>query len=188
MLGGKLDSKPSLEPIDPSKIKSMRQNSVRNSQSSLKGDSRGLGGATPSLQSSGKFDQFSSNTPSKKRNDTMRQSGRSVGKFGHTKMGSSTSAFDKQSLKSGSVRDAKEDSFDLEDFDEIVEKIQLESAIHEQKRSVRQVLKQDEEDYKDSFLIKFFENQGEEFNWDGSDRGNSLERPPKGSRIAKPPT
>lgn len=55
----------------------------------------------------------------------MRQSGKSVGGFGHkVRMGNSVSNFkgsDGRSMKSGSVRDPKEDSFDLEDFDDIVE-------------------------------------------------------------------
>ena len=59
----------------------------------------------------------------------MRQSGKSVGGFGHkVRMGNSVSNFkgsDGRSMKSGSVRDPKEDSFDLEDFDDIVEQIEL---------------------------------------------------------------
>ena len=58
-----------------------------------------------------------------KRADTLRQTNRSVGKFGNGKMGSSVSNFDNRSLKSGSVKDPKEDSFDLEDFEDIMEKI-----------------------------------------------------------------
>ena len=55
MLGGKLDSKPTLEPIDPKKVRSMRQNSLRASHSSIK-DQRSIGGITPSLQMSSKLE------------------------------------------------------------------------------------------------------------------------------------
>ena len=58
------------------------------------------------------------------RTDTLRQSGKSVGKFAGTKMGASASNFgDARSVKTGSVKDPKDDSFDLEDFDDIIEKI-----------------------------------------------------------------
>ena len=54
-----------------------------------------------------------------------RMSGRSVGRFGATsKMGGSASNFDGQSLKSGSVRgNPNDNSFDLEDLDDLMEKI-----------------------------------------------------------------
>lgn len=130
MLGGK-ESKQTLEPIDPSKVRSMRNGSVRAMKQST---SRLMGGVTPSLQSSGKFEDGIGGTPGSNkrrtgagsiRGDTMRQSGKSVGKFGGTKMGASTSNFgDGRSVKTGSVRDPKDDdSFDLEDFDDIIEKI-----------------------------------------------------------------
>ena len=67
----------------------------------------------------------------RKQNDILlRQTGRSVGKIGTKKMGSSVSNFggtnrDGTSLKSGSVRDPKEDEYDLEDFGDIMESIQL---------------------------------------------------------------
>ena len=39
-------------------------------------------------------------------------------------MGASSSNFgDVKSVKSGSVKDPKDDSFDLEDFDDVIEKI-----------------------------------------------------------------
>ena len=44
-------------------------------------------------------------------------------------------------MKSGSVRDKKEDSFDLEDFDEIMEKINLDKTVAEKKRDVKQIKK-----------------------------------------------
>lgn len=68
-------------------------------------------------------------------------SGRSVGRFGAiSKMGGSTSNFDGQSLKSGSVRGKdNDDSFDLEDIDDLIEKIQLESAIEDKRREIRKV-------------------------------------------------
>ena len=54
-----------------------------------------------------------------------RVAGRSVGRFGATsKMGGNASNFDGQSLKSGSVRGKdNDDSFDLEDLDDLMEKI-----------------------------------------------------------------
>ena len=56
-------------------------------------------------------------------------------------MGASTSAFghtEVKSMKSGSVKgNLNDDSFDLEDFDDIIEKIQLESALEDTKRLVR---------------------------------------------------
>ena len=70
-----------------------------------------------------------------------RMTGRSVGRFGATsKMGGSTSNFDNQSLKSGSVRgNPNDDSFDLEDIDDLIEKIKLESAIEDKRREIRKV-------------------------------------------------
>ena len=148
MLKGGIGSKPSLEPIDPNKVRSIRQNSVRASQSSLNkdkiiGQSPGL---TPSLQASEKFDQtIIGGTPDKrstnKGGNMPRMTGRSVGRFGATsKMGGSTSNFDNQSLKSGSVRgNPNDDSFDLEDIDDLIEKIKLESAIEDKRREIRKV-------------------------------------------------
>ena len=99
MLKGGIGSKPSLEPIDPSKVRSIRQNSVRASQSSLNKEKIiGTSGLTPSLQASEKFDQaIIGGTPDKRStNKAMpRMSGRSVGRFGATsKMGGSISNFD----------------------------------------------------------------------------------------------
>jgi len=71
--------------------------------------------------------------------NTLRQSNRSVGKFGAAT--SSKGGFGGQSMKSGSVRDKKEDSFDLEDFDEIMEKINLDKTVAEKKRDVKQIKK-----------------------------------------------
>ena len=70
-----------------------------------------------------------------------RMSGRSVGRFGATsKIGGSASNFDGQSLKSGSVKgNPNDDSFDLEDLDDLMEKIQLESAIEDKRREIRKV-------------------------------------------------
>jgi len=42
-------------------------------------------------------------------------------------------------MKTGSVRDPKDDSFDLEDFDDIMEKIQLQGMLEEKKRIVKQI-------------------------------------------------
>ena len=67
---GNIGSKPSLEPIDPNKIRSVRQNSVRASQSSLNKGMIGGGqttqGLTPSLQASEKFDKTVGGTPGKR--------------------------------------------------------------------------------------------------------------------------
>ena len=41
-----------------------------------------------------------------------------------------------QSLKSGSVRGGNDSDFDLEDFDDVMEKIQLDGAIEMEKRKV----------------------------------------------------
>ncbi len=73
-------------------------------------------------------------------------------------MGSSVSNFgasqaDGKSFKSGSMRDPKEDSFDLEDFGEVVESIQLQSALEEQKRMIGKVKEEKEDGYKDCFLV-----------------------------------
>lgn len=87
MLGTKPESKPLLEPIDQSKIKSLRGNSVRASQSSLK-SSRNVIGGTPSLRASEKADSIGG-TPGKKSNHGKtsgmgtRASGKSVQKFGN---------------------------------------------------------------------------------------------------------
>jgi len=43
------------------------------------------------------------------------------------------------SMKSGSVRDKQEEEFDLEDFSEIVEKIKLDGAIEDKKRTIRKL-------------------------------------------------
>ena len=189
MLGGKEPYKPTLEPIDPSKVRSMRGSSMRASGSDFRKSARGGAVATPSLQSIEKLD---SGTPQKgvrkdgKRADTMRQSGKSVGKFANTKMGSSHSNFgDAKSVKTGSVRDAKDDSFDLEDFEDIMEKIQLDGALEEQQRVIKKVRKTDNDDYKDNFLVKFFEGQGDFFNIDGE---GSLSPRKNRTRIPVPPT
>jgi len=92
-----------------------------------------------------------------------------VGKSIGIKIGSSSSAFgisDGTSMKSGSVKgNPNDDSFDLEDFDDIVEKIQLESVLEDTKRIVSKVKTEKNDEYKDSFLIKFFETNGDGFNW-----------------------
>lgn len=102
---------------------------------------------------------------------------------------SSSSAFghsDTKSMKTGSVRDKNDDSFDLEDFDDIVEKIKLDAALEEQRQAMRKA-KREDDDYKESFLIKFFETQDDGFNWED-------EKPKKRTaavgttRIAVPPT
>ena len=98
-----------------------------------------------------------------KRSDALRQSGRSVGGFGHkVRMGGSVSNFgrgDAGSVKGSSVRDPKDDSFDLEDFEDVMEQIELQGALAEKKRMVSKVnLQEEEKDYKDSFLVKFFES------------------------------
>ena len=79
-----------------------------------------------------------------RRTNTLRSSaGKSVGnKFGNTKarMGNSVSNFgDAKSMKSGSVRDQKEDDFDLEDFGDIMEMIQLQGKLEEKKREVKKI-------------------------------------------------
>ena len=131
-------------------------------------------------------------TPSKgarndgKRADTLRQSGRSVGKFGNVKMGSSVSNFGAtNSMKSGSVRDPKDDSFDLEDFEDIMEKIQLDGALEEKKQVIKKTRKQDNDEFKDNFLVKFLEEGGDFFNI-GDDKSMSPRK--NRSRIPVPPT
>lgn len=113
-------------------------------------------GATPNVQTTDKF-QLDNNssiggTPGKraangsKVSTTMRQTGKSVGK---TAFGASASrggfgaGNNAQSLKSGSVRDNNDSDFDLEDFADIMEKIQLESAIENKKRNITQLKKKD---------------------------------------------
>lgn len=55
-------------------------------------------------------------------------------------MGNSVSNFgDAKSMKSGSVRDQKEDDFDLEDFGDIMEMIQLQGKLEEKKREVKKI-------------------------------------------------
>jgi len=49
MLGGKEPSKPTLEPIDPSKVRSMRGSSMRASGSDFRKSARVGAVATPSL-------------------------------------------------------------------------------------------------------------------------------------------
>lgn len=87
------DSKPQLEPIDPSKVRSMRNSSLRASHK-LDGSNKKPGanplGATPSLQASDKMSNFDASssiggTPgkraqSKKIGMDLRQTGRSVNK------------------------------------------------------------------------------------------------------------
>lgn len=109
-------------------------------------------------------------------------------------MGQSTSAFgqslDTKSMKSGSVRDnPNDDSFDLEDFDDIMEKIKLDAALEETRQSVRKQ-KPEEDEYKDNFLIKFFETQGDGFNWEEEQRKKKTGAAAKGgsTRIPVPPT
>ena len=177
-----MDSKPTLEPIDQSKLRTTRQNSVRASHSTLK-DARGVGGLTPSLQVSEKFDSTVGGTPGKhksgKKTDTLRQTGRSVGKLGAKTgkagaFGKSGHYAETQSLKTGSVRDKNDDSFDLEDFDEIMEKINLDKVLEEKKSTVRKLKKTTNEgtaDYKENFLIKFFEAQGDAFDFIGMEKG-----------------
>lgn len=67
-------------------------------------------------------------------------------------------------MKSGSVRGGNNDSFDLEDFEDIMEKIQLDGAIELQKKSMRKLTtaNEDPDAYKDNFLIKFFEKEGDD--------------------------
>ena len=63
-------------------------------------------------------------------------------------------------MKSGSVKDKQESDFDLEDFTEIMEKLQLENALNDKKREIKKLKKVPEggdEDYKDNFLIKFLD-------------------------------
>jgi len=53
-------------------------------------------------------------------------------------------------MKSGSVKDKQESDFDLEDFTEIMEKLQLENAINDKKREIKKLKKVPEggdEDY-----------------------------------------
>jgi len=99
----------------------------------------------------------------------IKKSGKGVGKSIGIKIGSSSSAVgisDGTSMKSGSVKwNPNDDSFDLEDFDDIVEKIQLESVLEDTKRIVSKVKTEKNDEYKDNFLIKFFETNGDGFNW-----------------------
>jgi len=70
-------------------------------------------------------------------------------KIAKIRMGGSVSNFgnsETKSMKSSSVRDAKEDSFDLEDFEDIMEQIQLQGALEEKKRQVRKVNQVREDD------------------------------------------
>lgn len=56
--------------------------------------------------------------------------GQSASAFGHT--------LDNKSVKTGSVRgNPNDDSFDLEDFDDIMEKIKLDAALEETRQNVR---------------------------------------------------
>jgi len=173
MLGGKeQSSKPTLEPIDQTKVRSIRNSSVK-----AFGDSsaRAVIGGTPSLKNVKDFTDAIADTPNagnrrldSKRNDTLRQSGKSLGKAAKPRMGVvSVNNFgglsDAKSIKTGSIRDARDNSFDLEDFDDVMEKIQLEGAIEEKRRMVSRVLQKDETSYKDNFLVKFFESQGDFF-------------------------
>ena len=118
----------------------------------------------------------------------MRQTGKSVGKFGSQTKPSNIS--DAQSMKSSSVRGGN-DSFDLEDFEDIMEKIQLDGAIELQKKSMRKLTtaNEDPDAYKDNFLIKFFENAGDDdaFDFIGGNQSPGR-RPNRGTRIPQPPT
>ena len=53
-------------------------------------------------------------------------------------MGSSVSNFGGSQMSS-SVKDPKEDSFDLEDFGDVMESIQLQSALEESRRKIEKV-------------------------------------------------
>jgi hypothetical protein len=87
MLEGKEPSKATLEPIDPSKLRTMRGSSMRASGSDFRKTSGRAGnlvggGVTPSLKSNNeKMTGVNAGTPQKgtgKRTDTLRQSGKSV--------------------------------------------------------------------------------------------------------------
>ena len=73
--------------------------------------------------------------------------------FGHT-----ITAQDKKSIASSSQRDPlNDDSFEMEDWDDIMEKIQLDAAIEDKKRQVRKIKPDVDDSYKDNFLIQFLE-------------------------------
>ena len=113
----------------------------------------------------------------------LRHTNRSVGKaaFGSSSnRGGFGHAADSQSMKSGSVRDKKDSDFDLEDFTEIMEKIYLEGAIEDKRREVRSLKRAPDgsnDNYKESFLIKFLD-QGDAF-----EPENSLTRKNNRARI-----
>lgn len=118
------DSKPQLEPIDPSKVRSMRQSSLRASHKQDSASHKGGFNATPSIQSSDKksqLDNFSSlgGTPGKRASSRKIdiKTGKAAGSKAGFGVSSTRSGFGATvSMKSGSVRDKQEDDFDLEDF------------------------------------------------------------------------
>ena len=138
MLEGKLDpnsSKPTLEPIDPTKVRSLRGSSLRASQTSLNSQRNFMQAGTPQLEQV-KQDSIGG-TPGKnslrgKAGDTMRsRAGGSVQKAPSQKMmagkhafGHTITAADKKSIASSSQRDPlNDDSFEMEDWDDVMEKI-----------------------------------------------------------------
>ena len=140
MLEGKpidKSSKPTLDPIDPNKLRTVRQSSMSKLQSTMK-DSRSnfgesnIGGTPGKKQQTGKTSELK-----------MRQTGKSVGKFpikAATAKKFTGNYADEMSLKTGSVR-GNDSDFDLEDFDDIMEKIQLDGAIEAEKQKVNKLRK-----------------------------------------------
>ena len=94
---------------------------------------------------------------------------------------------DAKSKASASVRDQQEDDFDLEDFTDIAEAIQLQGVLEEKRRQIRKI-KQPKESRvdkpNDNFLINFLETNGDFFK--DFEEGSPVRK--QGPRIAKPPT